>query len=262
MLNLIKVENFELESLQIYRHLRDNAVTADNSFIADSPKVVNLLIDSGIRVKSILATEDYYAEEQARLELLQNVGFYVADKAMMKKVTGYNIHHGVMMHAFRPEEYKINQLDEQIIMLAELSKNDNVGTIARSAAALGVKSYLVPRQGPHPYGRRALRVSMGYISRLKVSVYDDLLTTISELQSLGYQVIAAEASQDAIDLSTLEVPNKWVLLMGHEGLGLSLEVQEACDCVVKIEMDEDIKSFNVGVAAAILMYQMAIKTKA
>ncbi|EDM29528.1 putative rRNA methylase [Lentisphaera araneosa HTCC2155] len=262
MLNLIKVENFELDSLQIYRHLRDNAVTADNSFIADSPKVVNLLIDSGIRVKSILATEDYYAEEQSRLEALQKVDFYVADKTMMKKVTGYNIHHGVMMHAFRPEEYKINQLDEQIIMLAELSKNDNVGTIARSAAALGVKSYLVPRQGPHPYGRRALRVSMGYISRLKVSVYDDLLNTISELQSLGYQVIAAEASQHAIDLSTLEVPNKWVLLMGHEGLGLSQKVQEACDCVVKIEMDEDIKSFNVGVAAAILMYQMAIKTKA
>ena len=258
----IKVENFELESLQVYRHLRDNVVTADNSFIADSPKVVNLLIDSGFRVKSILATEDYYAEAQARLETLKNVDFYVANKAMMKKVTGYNIHHGVMMHAFRPEQYKINELDEQIIMLAELSKNDNVGTIARSAAALGVISYLVPSQGPHPYGRRALRVSMGYISRLKVSVYNDLLSTISELQQLGYQVIAAEASQLAVDLSTLEVPNKWVLLMGHEGLGLNQEVQEACDCVVKIEMDEDIKSFNVGVASAILMYQMSIKIKA
>ncbi len=42
--------------------------------------------------------------------------------------------------------------------------------------------------------------------------------------------------------------------MGHEGKGLSTEVQNACDKLVEIEMMPDIKSFNVGVAASILMY--------
>lgn len=261
-MDLIEVDNFDLESLQVYRHLRDNVVTADNSFIADSPKVVNLLIDSGAHVKSILATDEYYQNEKERLSKLKEVTFYVATKATMKKITGYNIHHGVMMHATRPEEHAIDELDNQIIMIAELSKNDNVGTIARSAAALGVKSFLVPSQGPHPYGRRALRVSMGYVSQLKLAIYDDLLKCIEELQSKGYKVIAAEASPQAINLSTLNVPKKWVLLMGHEGLGLSQEVQDACDCVVKIEMTENVKSFNVGVASAILMYQLVQQGKA
>ena len=71
-MDFIQVNNFDLEALQIYRHLRDNVVTADNSFIADSPKVVNLLIDEGIEVKSILATEEYYREEEQRLKALKN----------------------------------------------------------------------------------------------------------------------------------------------------------------------------------------------
>ena len=87
-MDLIEVDNFDLESLQVYRHLRDNVVTADNSFIADSPKVVNLLIDSGAHVKSILATNEFYLNEEERLSKLKEVTFYVATKATMKKITG------------------------------------------------------------------------------------------------------------------------------------------------------------------------------
>jgi tRNA(Leu) C34 or U34 (ribose-2'-O)-methylase TrmL len=59
-------------------------------------------------------------------------------------------------------------------MLDEISSAENIGSIARSAAALGVNSYLTPSQAPHPYGRRAIRVSMGYISMLKTHIYDDI----------------------------------------------------------------------------------------
>ena len=48
--------------------------------------------------------------------------------------------------------------------------------------------------------------------------------------------------------------------MGHEGDGISEEVLKACDEVVKIEMEAGIKSFNVGIAASILLYQFKIRT--
>jgi len=53
----------------------------------------------------------------------------------------------------------------------------------------------------------------------------------------------------------VKVPQKWVLLMGHEQLGISNEILSLCDEVVTIEMEEGIKSFNVAVAASIMMYQ-------
>jgi hypothetical protein len=55
---LTKITDLKLPELQIYRTLRDNMTTKDNSFIADSPKVVDMLLQSDIKVRSILATED------------------------------------------------------------------------------------------------------------------------------------------------------------------------------------------------------------
>ncbi|MCM8529923.1 MAG: RNA methyltransferase, partial [Lentisphaeraceae bacterium] len=193
-MHFTEISDLDIPELQIYRHLRDNAVTQDNSFIADSPKVVNMLLEMDIEVRSILATEKYYLENKTLIESKNIPTLYVGDKKLMESITGHKIHHGVMMHGIRPAEASLDDLGDQIIMLDTLSKNDNVGAIARSAAAMGVKSYLVPKQGPHPYGRRALRVSMGYISKLKVHTYENVFETIKMLQESGYRVFAAEAT--------------------------------------------------------------------
>ncbi|OQX49925.1 MAG: rRNA methyltransferase, partial [Epsilonproteobacteria bacterium 4484_20] len=122
-------------------------------------------------------------------------------------------------------------------------------------AALGIGSYLIPKQGPHPYARRALRVSMGHIGKLKFHRYDDIKETITALKKRGYRIFAAEVTKDSTPLSQVDIPKKWVLLMGHEQSGISEEVLSLCDEVVTIEMEEGIKSFNVAIAASIMMYQ-------
>ncbi len=254
-MNFTAIDNLNIPELQIYRHLRDNAVTKDNSFIADSPMVVNILLQTPIQVKSILATEKYFNENRELIERKNIPHLYVADKKLMKEIVGHTIHHGVMMHGTRPPETTLEELDEQIIMLDLISKTDNVGAIARSAAALGINSFLVPSLGPHPFGRRALRVSMGHVSKLKIHAYDDIFETLKVLQDDGYKIFAAEVTKDAIPLQDIKVPKKWVILMGDEAHGISKEVLQACDKVVKIEMSKEVKSFNVATAASILMYQ-------
>jgi RNA methyltransferase, TrmH family len=255
MLDLKPISDINLPKLQIYHQLRDNAFTKDNSFIADSPKVVNILLETSLDVKSLLATQEYYETFETLIATKNIPDLYVADKQQMQQIVGHKIHHNVMMHGIRPVESNIEDLGEHILMLDLLSSTENVGSIARSAAAMGVDSYLIPKSGPHPYGRRALRVSMGHVSKLKIHQYEDITQTIIKLKSLGYRIIGAEITADSIPLSKIKIPQKWVLLMGHEGKGLSLEVIALCDELVNIEMVEGIKSFNVSVAASILMYQ-------
>ena len=160
-----------------------------------------------------------------------------------------------MMHGVRPAQSSLDDLDEGVLMLDNITSTENIGAIARSMAALGVRSYLIPSTSPHPYGRRALRVSMGYVSKLKYTVYDDIFSTVLELKQRGYRIFAAEVDENATFLKDVAVPKKWVLLMGHEGRGISQEILDVCDEVVSIEMQEDVKSFNVGVAASLIMYQ-------
>ncbi len=254
-MNFIEINDINIPELNIYHQFRDNAFTADQSFVADSPKVVNLLLETDIKIRSILATQEYYNTYEHLIKHKDIPQLFVASKALMQDIVGHKIHHNVMMHGTRPQHTPLDSLGDNIIMLDEISSTQNIGSIARSAAAIGIDSYLMPTHGPHPYSRRALRVSMGHISMLKTHLYEDIKETIVTLKENGYRIYAAEVTEDSTPLSSVKVVEKWVLLMGHEGSGISDEVLDLCDEVVTIEMMEGVKSFNVGVAASIMMYQ-------
>ena len=255
IMNYIPISDINLPELHIYHQFRDKAFTADKSFIADSPKVVNLMLNQDIEIRSILATQEYYDEH---LELIKDKNIpklFVATKEIMQNIVGHKIHHNVMMHGTRPAHSRLDDLGDSIIMLDEISSTQNIGSIARSAVAIGIDSYILPIHGPHPYSRRALRVSMGHISMLKTYLYEDIKEMLISLKQRGYYIYGAEVTTTSTPLSKVEVQPKWVLLMGHEGYGLSEEVLDLCDEVVTIEMMQGVKSFNVAVAASIMMYQ-------
>ena len=254
-MNFIPIDDLNKPALKIYSQLRDNAFTSDNSFIADSPKVVNMLLQTPIEVKSLFATKEYYEEFSELISQKDIPQLFVAEKKLMESIVGHKVHHNVMMHGIRPAQTPLDALGDNIIMLDEITSTENIGSIARSAAAMGIDSYLLPEQGPHPYGRRSLRVSMGHMSMLKTHLYSDIFSTLKRLKANGYTIFAAEVTKDSIPLCDITVPKKWVLLMGHEGKGISSEILAECDKTVQIEMVEGIKSFNVSVAASILMYQ-------
>ncbi|MCD6190301.1 MAG: RNA methyltransferase [Sulfurimonas sp.] len=254
-MNYIKIDDINVDELEIYQQLREGAFRSDNSFIADSPKVVNILLNTEIQVKSILATQEYYDEFKELISSKIIPKLYLASKSDMQSIVGHKIHHNCMMHGIRPEPAKLEDLGEQIIMLDTITSTENVGSIARSAAALGIDSYMLPKEAPHPFSRRALRVSMGHASSLKIYIYDDIFQAIQDLKLSGYRVYAAEISEGSTYLSNVITPKKWVLIMGHEGKGISDKILELCDEVVTIEMHEGIKSLNVSVAASIIMYQ-------
>ena len=252
---IIKIDDINDKELQVYKELRDNAFRSDRSFIADSPKVVNLLLQSDIKVKSILATQEYYDEYMPLVRAKNIAKIYVTTKEEMSKIVGHKIHHNCMMHGVRPDDIHLEDAGERIILLDNITSSENVGSIARSAAALGVNTYFVPTSSPHPFNRRALRVSMGYAHMLKTYIYKDIFETIKRLKLAGYTIYAAEVTDDSTPLAKLHVKDKWVLIMGHEGKGISQDILNVCDEVVTIEMQEGIKSFNVGVAASLIMYR-------
>lgn len=260
-MKLIEIKNLDIPELQIYRKMRGNAFDADNSFVADSPKVVNMLLEGDSEIHSLLATKSYY-EENSQLIAGRNIPkLYVGEKALIETIVGHTMHHNVMAHGRRPENVPLENLGAHIVMLDALSNMENVGAIARSAAALGVGSMLLPLRAPHPYGRRAIRVSMGYVSKLQIHRFENTAETIFRLRSLGYTVYGAEANEYAIPLSTLDsMPDKWVVVMGNEERGLSAEIMALCDHIVRIEMVPEIKSFNVSIAASIVMYWMVQKS--
>ena len=254
-MNYIPINDIDEPRLHIYHQFREHAFRKDGSFVADSPKVVNLLLTQDIEIKSILATKNYYDENETLVKKHPNAILFLATKEQMQNIVGHKIHHNVMMHGIRPKEVQLDDLGEHIIMLDKMSSTQNIGAIARSAVAMGLDSYVVPIHAPHPYSRRALRVSMGHIGMLNVHCYEDIEETIITLKNYGYRIYGAEVAPDSTPLFKVKPAKKWVILMGHEGSGLSQDVMALCDEIVTIEMIEGVKSFNVAIAASLMMYQ-------
>ncbi|MEN4053398.1 MULTISPECIES: TrmH family RNA methyltransferase [Sulfurimonas] len=251
----VAIENIEDKRLKVYHALRDKGILNDGSFIADSPKVVNLLLEkTDIKIESILATREYFEMYQALIGSREVPLLYEAGKEQMSRIVGHKIHHNCMMHAKRPVDVNLEELDDNIVLLDNITSSENVGAIARSMAALGVNSLMLGKTSPHPFNRRALRVSMGYAAMLKIHVYEDIKESIKALKELGYTIYAAEVTENSQPLFCVKTAEKWVLIMGHEGFGIAEDILALCDEVVNIEMQEDVKSFNVAIAASIMMY--------
>jgi tRNA G18 (ribose-2'-O)-methylase SpoU len=254
-INLSTPSNLDTPDLKIFKTMRDNGFDDKNSFVADSPKVVNILLRTDIEIKSILATKEYFEKYKELIDKKNIKKLFVAPKELMQSIVGHKIHHNCMAHGIRPQQNSLDKLDNQILMLDEITSTENIGSIARSMAGFGVSSYLLSKRSPHPYSRRSLRVSMGYISNLKYNIYDDIISTCQELKKLGYKIFAAEVSSNSTPLWDVIVPDRWVLIMGHEGRGISQDVLDICDEIVTIEMQDDVKSFNVAVAASVMLYR-------
>ena len=258
-LEIIELESLELPELRPYATLRGNLFDKDGSFVADSPRVVGQLLESGLEFKSLLCTPEYLERERERIEAAGVPRVYLGSRELLERIVGHSIHHNVMAHLKRPENVPPEELPDRIVMLTRLNNLENVGAIARSAAALGVGGYVVPAAGPHPYGRRAIRVSTGHVTRLKVHLYDDMVQTMDRLRELGYTLLAAEAAPEAVPLAEFgPVPKRWALILGNEEEGVPEAVLRRCDAVLRIEMEPGIKSFNVATAGAIVMYRLRV----
>ena len=252
---MIDIDDIAIPELEIYSSLRESAFREDGSFIADSPKVVNLLLQSELEIKSMLATKEYY-DEFASLVNAKDIPLkYLTTKEEMKKIVGHKIHHNCMMHGIRPEDVSLDSLDDEVLILDGITSAENVGSIVRSCAGLGVNSLLIANETPHPFNRRALRVSMGHSKMIKTHIHKDIKESIKSLQKKGYRIYAAEVRDGSTALSDVKVAKKWALIMGHEGRGIAEDIIELCDEVVTIEMQEGVNSLNVGVAASLMMYQ-------
>lgn len=258
-MQLIEVTDFDHEDLRIYKTMRANAFDKEGSFVADSEKVVIQLLRAGAEVKSILAVPSFYEKHAKLLQSYTDCTFYVADKKHMQRIVGHKLHQGIMMHGLRPQPAPLEKLGANIVMVRQFANMESVGAIARSMAAFGVDSYLLSTSTPHPYSRRALRVSMGQVSRLQIQVYDDFAQTIAKLKALGYCIIGAEMDARAQWLGEFTPPKKWVLLLGHEGQGLDEEALKLCDFIVAVEMDAAVGSLNVTAAAAVIMHHFKMR---
>ena len=139
------------------------------------------------------------------------------------------------------------------IVLHQPGDSGNVGTILRTALGLGIEDVALVRPCADVFDPKVVRASMGAMFRLRIRVYDDFEEYREKYTGRTLYPFMLDASvplQEAVK----EKAEKWTLVFGNEGRGLPKEFSTYGQAV-RIESNEKVDSLNLGIAAAIGIYE-------
>lgn len=176
---------------------------------------------------------------------------YVTSK-VMNYLTELDSHQKVMGICYK---LKTNNIGKRVLALDDIQDPGNLGTIIRSAVAFNCDTIILSRNTVDLYNSKVIRASQGLIFSLNIIV-QDIKKTINELKAQNYDIIGTKVDGGA-DIRTLKVQDKFVLVMGNEGQGVSSDILDLCSVYAHIKMKDNCESLNVGVATSIMLYELS-----
>jgi tRNA G18 (ribose-2'-O)-methylase SpoU len=182
---------------------------------------------------------------------------YCADKWTLSEIVGFRVTRGVLAAADRPAAPAVSDLvrhGRRFLVLETVNDFENLGALFRNAAAFGVDAVLLDQRCADPWYRRSVRVSMGHVFGVPSAVLPDPWPAALEVfRTAGVALIALTPRADAVSVAELVVGDRWALLLGAEGPGLSDAALAASDRLARIPMAAGVDSLNVATAAAVAM---------
>ena len=147
-------------------------------------------------------------------------------------------------------------LGKRILLLDRIQDPGNLGTIIRSSKAFGIDSIVLGEGCCDLYNEKVIRATQGNGFHLNI-VSGNLVDIINDLKKKEIPILGTRV-EFGEDIRKLNDRDKecFALVMGNEGRGVSQEILDMCDKYIYIEMDHDVESLNVGVAASILLYEL------
>ncbi|MBR7553820.1 23S rRNA (guanosine(2251)-2'-O)-methyltransferase RlmB [Allobacillus sp. GCM10007491] len=141
------------------------------------------------------------------------------------------------------------------VLLDELEDPHNLGSIMRTADAIGVHGIIIPKRRSVQLTQTVAKASTGAIEYVPVARVTNMAQTIERLKEENIWVIGTDASaSEDYRQGTYDMP--LALVIGSEGKGISRLVAKKCDWHIKLPMIGHVTSLNASVSASLLMYEV------
>ncbi len=141
-----------------------------------------------------------------------------------------------------------------ILILDQLQDPQNLGTLIRTADAVGVDGILIPKRGAAGVTPAVVSASSGASEHLRIARIN-LARAMEELKKSDVWIAGLENNTDARNIYTAELEPPLAIVVGAEGHGLRRLVRESCDYLVRIPMKGSVGSLNAAVAGSIALYE-------
>ncbi len=253
--------------LGIFASLTDRDLRREGLLIGEG-RLVAERVASRCRLIAILAERS--AAEEAEALAAGRCPVTVLDTEEIRSIAGYPFHRGLLVAAERPPRASLRETPgkggiapesrafTRLVLLPNLTDAENLGAIARSAAALGWDGLVLGEASGDPYGRRALRCSMA--ATLALPIYTgESAACLELLREDAWEIAVAALEDGAAEPAVLGAVGKLALVLGNERTGIPADWRGGCSFAVAIPQGrleaDGVDSLNVAAAAAILLWE-------
>jgi len=307
----MSAENHETV-LNLFSNIRDRTYANEGRCVCEGRIVIEKALQNNIELEALLCTEIRLAEYQTLCRSYpagRSVPIIGKPHAEIEKLAGFDFHRGALAIARRPAILELTvpgtnlpvqgelpppenhltapgsassvstQLMETItgnvLVLWQVTDPDNLGTLIRSASALGARAIILGPGSADPYCRKALRTSMGCAFSMPIlhvrdasalaffAEYTDALLTAAcpvsadrtTTATCRYNKLLLEPCTQAVPTIT-ETTRPFWLILGNEGWGLPDNLLARVHYKAAIPMHNSTDSLNVAAAGAILLYEL------
>ncbi len=240
-------------------------------FIAEGKKLFLEAVGCGLDISSV-----YIAESRKNLfvemisavtdEKYNSVPVYIVSDACFSKISSEKAPQGIITTIKYLDNYKkyniINIKEEEktadpikkTLMLCDMQDPGNLGSVIRSAVALGADRIIMSSGCADVFNPKTVRAAMGSLFRVELTEVSDFAGTVKALRNSGRRVFAAELTDGAVSLDCVSLSQSDIVIIGNEGHGIPAEVSSVCDKSIYIPIKAGVDSLNASVAAALFMY--------
>ena len=142
-----------------------------------------------------------------------------------------------------------------LLAIAGVQDPGNLGTILRSAEAFGAGGVVLGEGTVSPFNPKVVRASAGSVFRLPIA-RAKLSEALDRMKALGLRLVAT-ASHKGTPLDQAKLSGPLAIFIGGEGAGVPRHLIKEMDQVVAIPQAPQVESLNAGVAASIVLYEIA-----
>ena len=188
-------------------------------------------------------------------ETFEEPTIYVSSN-VMEKLAFTKTPQPIMAICHKPHHRLFNTNHQRYLLLDNIQDPGNLGTIIRSAAAFHIDTIVLGENTVDLYNPKTIRSTQGMLFHVNV-IKRELSSFLDELKEQDIPIYGTrvEYGEDVRSLHTND-KNKFALIMGNEGAGVSPEILEKCDKYLYIKMDDAVESLNVSIATSIILYEL------
>ncbi len=226
--------------------------TSSNKFIVEGFRFVREALASSFNVPYVLLSENKKDKFLLEENLKFGTKFFLVSDEILKSICSTDTPQGIVA-IVENKKVHVDDLEGFYILVDKVQDPGNMGTIIRTANAAGAKGVIITKGSVDIYNDKTLRATMGSIFKIPIIIDEDLIV-LRSLKAKGFKLVVSslDTNNNFYDVNLKE---KIIIAVGNEGNGISEEIFSLQDIKIKIPMPGDAESLNVGIAAAIMMYE-------